>query len=89
MLISFFFFNMMFSNTFLASANRLSQKLLVTQAINGHHAFVRRVAMMDQFCTGLNTLGVLQEIRNLPSEFQKLFVPSLDFRQSHLKFSKI
>lgn len=54
--------------------------MLVTQAIIGHHAVVRRVAMMDQFCTGLNTLGVLEEIRNLPSEFQKLFVPSLNFK---------
>lgn len=51
--------------------------MLVTQAIIGHHAVVRRVAMMDQFCCGLNTLGVLKEIRKLPSEFQKLFVPSL------------
>ena len=51
--------------------------MLVTQAIIGHHAVVRRVAMMDQFCCGLNTLGVLQEIRKLPSEFQKLFFPSL------------
>lgn len=33
--------------------------------------------MMDQFAHGLNTNGVLQEIRRLPSEFQELFVPSL------------
>jgi len=54
--------------------------LLVTQAIIGHHAVVRRVPMMDQFCSGLNTLGVLQEIRDLPTEFQKLFVPSFAFK---------
>lgn len=51
--------------------------MLVTQAIIGHHA----VQTSGNDGSILHcTLGVLQEIHNLPSEFQKLFVPSLDFK---------
>ena len=51
--------------------------MLVTQTVIGRHAVIRRVAMMDQFAHGLNALGLLQEIRKLPSQFEELFVPSL------------
>ena len=48
---------------------------MTIQAIIGHYAVVHRIPMMEQFCSGLKTLGVLEKIRKQPLSFQTLFIP--------------
>ena len=39
-----------------------------------YHVFVKKVVMLDNFVKGLEILGVLDEIRKNPSQFEAVFL---------------
>lgn len=49
---------------------------MVVQCLIQHLVLSKRVATLDQFSTGLETLGVLNAVRAKPAVFQALFISS-------------
>lgn len=49
-------------------------------ALTVHHCVLATKAEVDQFCDGLQTLGVLQCIRENPELFREFFVANKDQR---------
>ena len=49
---------------------------MVVQCLIQHLVLSKRVATLDQFSTGLETLGVLNAVRANPAVFQALFISS-------------
>jgi F0F1-type ATP synthase delta subunit len=41
-----------------------------------YHVLVKRAVMLDNFAKGLQMLGILDEIRKNPSQFEKVFLHS-------------
>ena len=47
---------------------------MIAQDFLTHEAITRRLPVIDQFCSGLESLGFLDMIRQLPSVFEPLFI---------------
>lgn len=49
---------------------------MVVQGLITHLVLSKRIAMLDQFAAGLETLNVLPAVRDKPAIFESLFVAS-------------
>lgn len=49
-------------------------KLQIAEAIVLYHDLVKKVAMLDNFAKGLETLGILDEIKKNPRQFEPFFL---------------
>ena len=48
---------------------QVENKLQIAEAIVFYHVVVKKAVMLDNFCKGLEVLGVLEEIKKNPSQF--------------------
>ena len=49
---------------------------MLCNALRSHHGIIKVKAELDQFCEGLETLGVLQSVKKHPNLMRPLFVAS-------------
>ena len=52
----------------------MENKLQIAEAIVFYHVMIKKAVMLDNFCKGLEVLGVLEEIRKNPSQFESVFI---------------
>ena len=52
----------------------VENKLQIAEAIVFYHVMIKKAVMLNNFCKGLEVLGVLEEIRKNPSQFESVFI---------------
>ena len=53
---------------------QMENKLQIAEAIVFYHVMIKKAVMLDNFCKGLEVLGVLEEIKKNPSQFESVFI---------------
>ena len=54
----------------------MDDKITLIQTVTLHHVLLRSKAEMDQFCEGLQALGVLNAVRKYPDLMRPFFTNS-------------
>ncbi|CAB3977887.1 Hypothetical predicted protein [Paramuricea clavata] len=58
----------------LVTLPNVDNSIAIAEAMVSYHVLVKRAVMLDNFAKGLQTLGVLEEIRKNPSQFEEVFL---------------
>ena len=53
---------------------QVENKLHIAEAIVFYHVVVKKAVMLDNSCKDLEVLGVLEEIKKNPSQFESVFI---------------
>ncbi|CAB4020787.1 Hypothetical predicted protein, partial [Paramuricea clavata] len=58
----------------LVTLPNVDNSIAIAEAMVSYHVLVKRAVMLDNFAKGLQTLGILEEIRKNPSQFEEVFL---------------